>query len=459
VAGRSYESSSKLIVDWMPPPEAVDHYTLAAADGVLPPVGATVGGGAVQALLTGLKASTSYTVTLSACLDAACSRTLSAGAPAAGTTRDETWQIRGAGRSYLTASLVVPDGNTKPYAFRYGPGAGAGLEGKVQLYYDPMGQQEKGVKVGTLIQPATDDPDSVSSFAPVFGWGLRQAVTPTALVKDRPHTSQAVPLSAALGGGIRLFFEAVGTDNRGRVMHLDSVDGYTGWDFNPGAATMCNDYSGAGCPPVVDVGVEGDAAGGNPHLRAAMQFKIGYPALTDWRWDGSPGTFMVFTAHLTTPACSATAFNGGYAVWDGARWNVQYDSAGCPKLFPAMQAPTVMHTGGVRYKLYYSHNAMGAVASNAMDASNKPVRLLYADGAATGNPAVVDFEDWESAAVVRDVHYLWPDGSDVALADESKLDDYVVLAPTGDLTLQVMYSNMTDGTAMPFIGMAVLVNP
>jgi hypothetical protein len=60
------------------------------------------------------------------------------------------------------------------------------------------------------------------------------------------------------------------------------------------------------------------------------------------------------------------------------------------------------------------------------------------------------------------VHYLWPDGSELDVANESKLDDHVTLMPTGDPNFQVMYTNMSGSQsqpALPFIGMVVLINP
>ena len=45
--------------------------------------------------------------------------------------------------------------------------------------------------------------------------------------------------------------------------------------------------------------------------------------------------------------------------------------------------------------------------------------------------------------------------------NESKLDDYMIFAPTPDPKQLIMYSNMSTGGqgGLPFIGSAVLVNP
>lgn len=194
---------------------------------------------------------------------------------------------------------------------------------------------------------------------------------------------------------------------------------------------------------------------------AARQFKIGYPTRTDWRWGGEPGTFMVITADFDAPCASEAFFNAAYAIWGGRRWVLQYDPSGCPKYMPEVQAPLPVHLGAARYKMYFSHNPLrrGAMSDPLRDL--KPLQIIYADGGLTGEPGYVDFEDWEQVAQAREVHFLWPDGSLLELAHESQLDDYMIFMPTGNPSLQIMYSNMaTPGSReLPFIGMAVLVNP
>jgi hypothetical protein len=115
--------------------------------------------------------------------------------------------------------------------------------------------------------------------------------------------------------------------------------------------------------------------------------------------------------------------------------------------------------GGVRYKLYYSNNATLRTQPGSFE--NKPMRLIYADGQLTGQPGAVDFEDWEPLAQARAVQYLFPDGTPLTLADESRLDDFFMFLPTGEPGLQVMYTNTAspNSTTPPMLGMAVLVNP
>jgi hypothetical protein len=117
-------------------------------------------------------------------------------------------------------------------------------------------------------------------------------------------TGQGVPLSAAMGGGVRLFFEATGGDGKTRIYWVDSKDGYLGQDFNGGSATTCSttsDYSsGGGCALTLAVGVESDGTSGNAKITNARQNKVAWPTQTDWRWDGASGTFMVFTTDATS---------------------------------------------------------------------------------------------------------------------------------------------------------------
>ncbi|OFW15307.1 MAG: hypothetical protein A3F70_01670 [Acidobacteria bacterium RIFCSPLOWO2_12_FULL_67_14] len=468
-----YPSSGSLRVSWTAPAEAVHHYLLTLTDGV---TGApsVLEATDTRVTVSGLKSGTAHTAMLKACLDQACAASLDADAPASGRTAAEYWQVQGTGNSYSTATKIVSDGNTYAFGVPYGAWAGASLSGKVQLYYNPFGASEKGIKIGEMTSGTLDSVASLASYRPVSGFGLLQICgfragepfsCPGDSVAVGVTTTQAIPLDASMGGGIRLFFEAQGTDQRTRVMYLDSRDGYVGRDFNAGDRTICGtlaDYSaGGGCVPTVVVGVQGDAIAGNQGLSNARQFKIGYPTRTDWRWNGAPGTFMLVTAEFEGACSSDSFFNTSYAVWDGVRWVMQTDAAGCPRFMTEMQAPMVVHMGGTRYKTYFSHNPIrrGGMSNPLTDL--KPLKVIYADGGTAGDPATVDFEDWETVAQARDVHVLWPDGSEVNAQNESALDDYMMFMPTGNPALQVMYSNMsTPGTGLaPVIGMAVLVNP
>jgi len=184
------------------------------------------------------------------------------------------------------------------------------------------------------------------------------------------------------------------------------------------------------------------------------------PTATDWRWDGAAGTFMVFTLDAVA-GCSTATHNQAYAVWDRSEWQVQYDAAGCPKLMASMQAAHPLHLGGARYKLYYGDPAAGAgrIASSPFPFLG-PKKLVYADGASTGDASRVDFEDWEGPARGREVTFLWPDASPLDATAEGYIDDFTVVTPVPQTTVvQVMYLAITDGTVPPFAASAVLLNP
>jgi hypothetical protein len=151
--------------------------------------------------------------------------------------------------------------------------------------------------------------------------------------------------------------------------------------------------------------------------------------------------------------------NHGYAVWDGTAWQVQYRANGCPKLFTSAQAAFPLHVGGVRYKLYYGDPSVTAGRLSSPLPFLGPKKLLYGDGALTGSPASVEFEDWETQTTARDVVFLWPNGDVLDAGAEGYIDDFHYLSPTGSLDLQVMYITITNGASPPFAAAAVLLNP
>jgi hypothetical protein len=207
--------------------------------------------------------------------------------------------------------------------------------------------------------------------------------------------------------------------------------------------------------------VDGDRDRGVPGLESARQFKIAYPTRDSWAWDLSPGTFMWFTTEWRNGRCSSFGFNAAFAVWNGTRWTVPDDGRGCPKLLQGIQAPAPVHLGGAHYKLYFNrHRAPGAPGTPPSNL--KPMQLLYADGERSGDVGVVEFDDWEPVEAAREIHYVFEDGTLLTDEEESRLDDYVVFAPTPDPMRLIMYSNMSSASANvapPFIGSAVLINP
>jgi len=455
-----YASSSQLAVAFERIGGESRHYLVSARPRFSgPPVTVSVAPSADRAIVGGLMSDTRYDVTIAACLDAACVRQTSpVDAGVSVETAQEVWQVQASGDSIASALRVVSDGNVKVHASRFGTDAPPAVAGRVQLYYGPMTQAHKGLAVAASDRVADADPTSVSRFSSLAG--ASGLITPekAATLVAEVATGQAVPLA---GGPVRLFFEARGADGRTRILHLDSQDGLLGRDFNSGAGSVCAtaaDYaSGGPCAPAIDVAVAGDADG-NPGISDARQFKVAYPALEDWRWSGTPGTFMILT--VSTAGCSSSMRTSAYALYDGARWRVQYRSPSCPKLFENIQAPMPVHIGGARYKMYFGSpsETAGTVPGSRLPFLG-PKRVAYADAAASGDPAVVEFEDWEPISAARDVRFVWPSGRELSDTEEGYLDDFVMLMPTGDPALQVMYTGMTEGSNPPFLAMAVLLNP
>lgn len=466
VGSNSFSSSSKIAVSWVAPTAyVVDHYQIIASEnsgGTSPSVSANAG--ETSKTLTGLKAGTTYSVVVVACADTACTSYGSATALSR-TTSDEHWQLQGSGNTTTGLTRIVSDGNVRISATRFGAEAGGSTANRIQLYYGPNATTSPRQALTTALTSTATSASVSSSYSSFVGsgasTGLISPSTAATLVKTIA-TGQGVPLSSAMGGKVRLFFEATGADSKTRIFTIDSVDAYVGQDFNSGTATTCSttaDYSnGGGCALVTAIGIEGDSSGANSKISNARQHKVGYPILTDWRWDGAAGTFMVFTTDSVT-GCSTSNMNHGYAVWNGSAWSVQYETNGCPKLFKSAQAAFPMHLGGVTYKLYYGDPSITTGKLTSSLPFLGPKKLVYADGSKTGAVDRVDFEDWESQSVARNVNFLWPNGDLFDATAEGYIDDYHFLAPTGSLDLQVMYLAITNGTETPFAAGAVLLNP
>lgn len=460
VGGQKFGSSSKLSVAWTAPAYTVDHYEVAAAESLQGTV-VTASGKTTSATLTGLKAATAYTVTVKACVDAPCRRSGSAAA-VAGTTATEYWQLKGTGNTTAGLTKIVSDGNVRISATRFGPEAGTVTANRIQLYYGPMGNGSGRQALTTALTNTATSATDAASYLSFTGSGSRTGLitpSPAAPLVELVATGQGVPMT---NGKVRLFFEAQGTDKKTRIYAIDSVDGFTGQDFNSGSATTCStaaDYSaGGGCVLTTVVGVEGDTTLPNAKIPNARQNKVGFPTQSDWRWDGAAGTFMVFTTDRIN-GCVNSNMNHGYAVWDGTKWNVQYAANGCPKLFTNAQAAFPLHVGGTRYKLYYGDPSITTGRGPGNLPFVGPKKLIYSDGSASGDLSRVDFEDWEAQTAARDVVFLWPNGDKLNDTAEGYIDDYHFLAPTGNLDLQVMYLAITNGTEIPFASAAVLLNP
>lgn len=471
IAETQYNSSTTLVASWTAAPDEPDHYVLSATESgqSLAYVSTEVAGDTTSGQLSGLKSDTIYDISLVACADASCEDSSEPGdaASAEGTTPEEVWQLQGSGASVDELTQVVADGNSKIAAMFYGEDAEASLAGQVQLYYGPLGFDEKGLAIGLGSGNLRTDASAAFSFTALSGEsGLITPATAATYV-DTVNTGQAVPMSAQAGGYIRLYFESTGSDDRTRIVSIDSVDGYVGQDFNSSPdEQVCSDgpdYEiGGDCGVTVAIGVQTDSTLSNPNITDARQFKIAWPTLDDWRWDQAVGTFMILTVDTDRESgCSDVMMKAAYAVWDGSSWVVQYDdTTGCPKLFESVQAPTPEHLGGVRYKLYFGDPSQteGEIEGSQLPFPG-PKLIIYADGTTSGDSTIVDYEDWEDVSVAHDITFLWPDGSVFDDTDEGYIDDFMMLAPTQDLDFQVAYIAITEGSTAPISAGALLMNP
>ena len=461
VGSASVASSSALAVSWTAPTGPIDHYRIDATDAVAGVTATTtLASSATSTTLTLLKAQTTYTVTVRACRDSACE--VVARGSGSGATDKEYWRMHGTGASISGLTQPVSDGNARLSATRFGSEAGVS-SGRIQLYYGPRGFN--GLAVATASQSADAAlPSSYLSFTSRVNASGLQSPSPGASLISQVATGQGVPLSEAMGGRVRLFFEAQGTDGKTRIFSIDSKDSYAGLDFNSDASrTICStaaEYgTGGSCEPTVLIGVDGDAVEPNQRLTNVRQHKVAWPSMTAPHWDGAAGTFMVFTTDAVA-GCSSAQMNHGYAVWSGSRWVVQYASSGCPRLFTNAQAALPMHITGHRYKMYYGDPSITTGKNTATSLPwLGPKKLIYADPGVSGSASQADFDDWETQSAARDVVFLWPDGTVFNDTAEGYIDDYHFLAPTGSLDLQVMYLTLTNGTVIPFPATATLVNP
>lgn len=481
VGSTEYFSSQKLVAAWQPPPDViVDHYELTATEAVQnSSVTAQATATEVTATIDVLKAGTAYTVTLKACEDADCTAYASADAGASGTTAEEVWQIQGTGNSYDDATRIVDDGSSLPYVIAYGSDAPDGLAGKYKFYYgaSPTSSWGEGLHIATSETTSTEA-NLLETFDPIQA-GIKlscdTAMDSTACVDGSINIHAMQPIPLATTETIQLIFEAETLKAMGmsaflqssRLFAIESQDGYVGEDFNAASNTaICNATAGENdlaegeeCAARVIIGLDTDAVadGGGSGMSDLRQSKVGFPELDSWKWDQSAGTFMVVGGASTT-ACGGTQ-GVYYAVFDGTNWAMDKNDDGCPKqLIEEGHGPTLQHLGGARYKLYYE-------SGNHTTDYEKPLKVLYADGALTGDAAVVDFEDWETEDQAHDVTFLWPDNTELNSFQESALGDHDIMVAGDDLDLQYMTTDLggtdddTPTTGSEGLGYLVLVNP
>ncbi|MEK7690949.1 MAG: hypothetical protein AAB425_08000, partial [Bdellovibrionota bacterium] len=331
-------------------------------------------------------------------------------------------------------------------------------------------------------------------------------------------TSKPIPIKSS--SKMRLYYEADDhktvsyTDASGvyhigggtRIFSMDSQDGFTGDDWNPGTDTGCGEkystsssssteywhdidfepyHSTGRCAPEIVMGLDWDPEGyGNGHgngISKANQFDIGFRKLEDWRWTEADGTPMIFggtavTTRLKSGSTSEYCFpdadglTGGlfqaYYKKSTGKWVVVNDNRDCPKLFTSGHEPVIVHTGGVSgnytFKLYYTHADSGATYERE--------RLIYASTGQSGSGNKLDYDDWEDPSGARYIHYLWPNGDVLPDCEmDSMGDSYMHYPDPADKTIQYMNMNLggcTDSSDSTVnqktnsgIAFAKLVNP
>jgi hypothetical protein len=405
-------------------------------------------------VLTGLRSDTSYSVKVGACEDVDCWRSVSSETVDASTAL-MAWQVVGEGSSFTIATPIIQDSDTKGFGLYFGDDAPTGIAGTVQLYYDSSTAERKGVSMATSTLENSEVADMLT-FTAVESHGLYRGPIGAGASKG-PLTHQAIPMS---GGGIRLFFEGVldGTDTA-RLYSIDSQDGDRGHDFHPGAETEClpEDIApGGACEPTL---VLGGVSDGNPSVEGVHQSKLLYPMFDGWRWDLARGTAMLTTLHFTGDSdCSSTHNNMGMAVWNGSIWVLKYNEEGaCPLTLPGIESPMPVHMGEGRYMVVFNANEAGQMDVD----TSKPLQVIYADAAATGEPDVLEWSDFEDRDAARDLQTFWPSGIEIPDVMESKLDDFGIFSPTGEQDNLVMFANMScaDDSCAPFVGQLGWLNP
>lgn len=415
-------------------------------------------------IIPNLKSGTTYDFEVFACVDSTCTSSQSLGTTTAA-TEEEYWQIQGTGNGFETATQIVKSGSVLSYAVI------SPATGKINLYYNPFFSGENkdqseikgGVAIATLssgesvVEGETFDVQEEYGLQhPCFDMGKTTDSCGTEILTNI-KASQVLPLAS---GVVRIFFEAEGQDGHTRIMSIDSADGLVGLDFNTGEETSCattEDYD-TSCVPTVRIGVVGDATR-ESSLVQARQFKIGYPKQESWLWDEIEGTFMVITGQDT---CGTSEDGLFYALFDGEEWNVEEDGNGCA--IPVVKnghGPVVVDLSRNVYKLYYEDEHLFSTDKSVA----KPLKLLYGNTQNTGDLEIMEITDWETAEKARDIHFLWPDNSEVSDENEAGFGDHYIYFPTGDPTVQIMYLNLGgfDDSAWKQgsfgLGMARLVNP
>ena len=444
-------SSTKLLAKWIHHPTIiVDHFVLKAQEiNGSHVVTDNVDGSKSTHIFQGLKMSTTYSITLTACLDYDCNNDLKSNPPlvqASNTTSEEYWWIQGTGHQFSDAHIIAENSSVLASPYVFGDEAPEELQGKVRLYFKTLPKNNRSdIRVALSDNIATEDPFSVANFTVEIDTGLRDPDTATETI-DRIAAVHAVPLAVEMGGNVRMFFEAEAEDGSNRLLELDSVDGWIGSDFNPGNSGIMESHEDW---EETKITIDNQDSG----LFVVRQSKVALPLLDDWLWDGNSETFMMITGG---DECGQTNDGIFHADWDGNEWIVAKDANGCAiPIAMSAHGPVIVHLGEDRYKLYYEAR-MGS-PNQPNNEIPKPLRVLYIEGGS-------DVTNWEDESSAREVNFIWPDGTPFTDSEESGLGDHYIYCPTGTLSNQIMYLNMggmddpENQQVSRGVGMAVLLN-
>lgn len=443
-------SSARLQLEWKAL-EGATSYDLHAVD-VL--TGQTVrtyaAADATTQVVGDLHSGTTYRLWVRACTNKGCTEFKESAATSA-STEAEVWRLEGSGAALADLFEPVPDSRGWPSAYVYGADAPPILRDRVRLLTRTAsgGQDGQGV-IGFATGRRPQDARELQPEAR-FGIGPIRAEAAGIAGLGR---AQAVPTDARLGGAVRLFASVAGIDGVARIVAWDSVDGAFGLDFNPAASNqVVGADADSAAPPKRVLGAEPDEDGGGTAMAQLRSATVGWAALDAWAWDGRAGTPMVLGGEDT---CNQ-ALQGLYlARWNTRRWDVLKER-GCARLLVADAAdPTLVHRGGASFKLYYT-TAPGPDVPPGL-------RVLYAEGARSGDAAVLDAADFEHADLARAPRIEWPDGAAVD-PTRTTVGEVAVVHPTLQILQQVMYLRLgprdTGGGSAERqqVALATLINP
>ncbi len=455
-------SSSTLEVYWNPA-KGVHHYEWLVVDTITNQEFTESSAAFVtDRTITGLKAATSYDVSLTACKNEDCSGTLGTLSLTA-TTEAERWAVLGDGPGFDSAfraiDTVAPN-HGRPWAMVYGESGPTGYQGHMTLWYDPGPGSDwgPGVRMATSDGSVGQDPSKLTGLVPVEDHGLvTPAQAPFAELFREIRSFQAVPIQPE--NVTRLFFNGGAVEHDGTLLSIDAQDVYLGHDFAESFETFCErggHYSndGGGACPVYDVfGPTGVGEEDIPGVSAIGQTRIIWPQRQSWRWPQDPQDGIVFyEAVMVDASCSSLDYNIARATWTGNRFDV---NTGCPDHWQGMRSPTPVHQGLAQYKLYYfEDNATGGTGPTP----GAPLKHLYARADLGGSPTWLETSDWESPEVARTVGVEWSDGTPLTAEEVASLQHMQILWPTNSEDYQVMYATMPSSTGS-FVGVLQLMNP